>query len=117
MPVTLAAIEDAPRRIAGTAMHTPLVRLNGFDIAAEIYLKLESLQPIGSFKIRGAASRTQPRYRRGRRRLPCGVCAVGTGGCGKDRLRRIGWESRCDEIVCDPARRFGLKLMHSLRDR
>ena len=56
MPVTLADIEDARQRITGTALHTPLVRLNGFDIAAEIYLKLESLQPIGSFKIRGAAN-------------------------------------------------------------
>jgi threonine dehydratase len=33
-----------------------LVRLNGFDVPAEIYLKLENLQPIGSFKIRGAAN-------------------------------------------------------------
>jgi threonine dehydratase len=56
MPVSLAAIEDARRRIAGTALRTPLVRLNGFDVPAEIYLKLENLQPIGSFKIRGAAN-------------------------------------------------------------
>jgi threonine dehydratase len=56
MPVTLAAILDARRRIAGTALRTPLVRLNGFDMPAEIYLKLENLQPIGSFKIRGAAN-------------------------------------------------------------
>jgi threonine dehydratase len=56
MPVSLAAIEDAKRRIAGTALRTPLVRLNGFDMPAEIYLKLENLQPIGSFKIRGAAN-------------------------------------------------------------
>jgi threonine dehydratase len=56
MPVTLAAILDARRRIAGTALRTPLVRLNGFDMSAEIYLKLENLQPIGSFKIRGAAN-------------------------------------------------------------
>jgi threonine dehydratase len=56
MPVPLAAIEDASRRIAGTAMRTPLIRLNGLDLSAEIYLKLENLQPIGSFKIRGAAN-------------------------------------------------------------
>jgi threonine dehydratase len=42
--------------IAGTALRTPLVRLNGSDLPAQIYLKLENLQPIGSFKIRGAAS-------------------------------------------------------------
>ncbi len=42
--------------IAGAAIRTPLVRLNVPDTPAEIYLKLENLQPIGSFKIRGAAS-------------------------------------------------------------
>ena len=40
--------------IAGTAVRTPLVRLNAPEAPAEIYLKLENLQPIGSFKIRGA---------------------------------------------------------------
>jgi threonine dehydratase len=56
MCVTLAAIEDARRRIAGSALRTPLVRLNHADGPVEIYLKLENLQPIGSFKIRGAAN-------------------------------------------------------------
>ena len=56
MPVDLAAIEDARRRIAGSAFRTPLVRLNCPDAPAEVYLKLENLQPIGSFKIRGAAN-------------------------------------------------------------
>jgi threonine dehydratase len=56
MSISLAAIEDARRRIAGSAIRTPLVRLNVFDSPAEIYLKLENLQPIGSFKIRGAAN-------------------------------------------------------------
>jgi threonine dehydratase len=55
MPVSLAAIEDASRHIAGTALRTPLVRLNRFE-APEIFLKLENLQPIGSFKIRGATN-------------------------------------------------------------
>jgi threonine dehydratase len=40
--------------IAGTAVRTPLVRLHVDDAPAEIYLKLENLQPINSFKIRGA---------------------------------------------------------------
>src|SRR6266851_5308208 len=56
MPVSLAAIEDARRQIAGSALRTPLVRFNNFAAPAEIYLKLENLQPIGSFKIRGAAN-------------------------------------------------------------
>ncbi|MDQ3876543.1 MAG: pyridoxal-phosphate dependent enzyme [Actinomycetota bacterium] len=37
-------------------MRTPLVRLHAPEIEAEIYLKLENLQPIGSFKIRGATN-------------------------------------------------------------
>ena len=56
MPVSLAAIEDARRRIAGSAIRTPLVRLNSLGASAEIFLKLECLQPIGAFKIRGAAN-------------------------------------------------------------
>ena len=54
--IPLSAIEEARRVIAGKAIRTPLVRLNVPDTTAEIYLKLENLQPIGSFKIRGAAS-------------------------------------------------------------
>ncbi|MGH3083483.1 MAG: pyridoxal-phosphate dependent enzyme [Gaiellaceae bacterium] len=40
--------------MAGTAVRTPLVRMHAPESRAEIYLKLENLQPIGSFKIRGA---------------------------------------------------------------
>ncbi len=53
---TLEQIREAQRVIAGSAIRTPLVRLNALDAPAEIYLKLENLQPIGSFKIRGAAN-------------------------------------------------------------
>jgi len=52
----LEAVREARQRIAGAAIRTPLVRLNVFGAPAEIYLKLENLQPIGSFKIRGAAN-------------------------------------------------------------
>lgn len=55
MPITLAQVEEARRNISLVAMRTPLVRFNT-EAAAEIYLKLENLQPIGSFKIRGAAN-------------------------------------------------------------
>ena len=53
---SLADINDARSMIANAAIRTPLVRLNVSDAPAEIYLKLENLQPIGSFKIRGAAN-------------------------------------------------------------
>ena len=49
-------IEAARERIAGTVIRTPLVRLQIDDAPAEIWLKLENLQPIGSFKLRGAAN-------------------------------------------------------------
>lgn len=53
---SLADIHAARQLIAGSALRTPLVRLNAREAPAEIYLKLENLQPIGSFKIRGAAN-------------------------------------------------------------
>jgi threonine dehydratase len=53
---TVAQVREARKAIAGAAIRTPLVRLNTSDSPAEIYLKLENLQPIGSFKIRGAAN-------------------------------------------------------------
>src|SRR5437868_12123203 len=52
--IPFAMIEDARRHIYEAAVRTPLVRLNWEESPAEIYLKLENLQPIGSFKIRGA---------------------------------------------------------------
>jgi threonine dehydratase len=54
--IELAAIEAARGRIAGAAVRTPLVRLQAGGAPAEIYLKLENLQPINSFKIRGATN-------------------------------------------------------------
>ena len=54
--IPLAAIRAARNRIRDAAMHTPLVRLDLGDMPAEIYLKLENLQPIGSFKLRGAGN-------------------------------------------------------------
>jgi threonine dehydratase len=54
--IALAEIEAARERIAGAAVRTPLVRLHLDDAPAEIWCKLETLQPIGSFKIRGATN-------------------------------------------------------------
>ena len=54
--IGLDAIEAARGRIAGAAIRTPLLRLRIEDAPADIYLKLENLQPIGSFKIRGATN-------------------------------------------------------------
>jgi len=54
IPVDL--IQKARRRIAKTIVRTPLVPLNLENAPAEIYLKLENLQPVGSFKMRGAGN-------------------------------------------------------------
>ena len=54
-PISLADIREARDRIRGTVVRTPLIRLH-VDAPAEIYLKLENLQPIGSFKLRGATN-------------------------------------------------------------
>ncbi len=53
---TLAEIRAARERLAGAALRTPLVPLAADDAPARIWLKLENLQPIGSFKIRGAVN-------------------------------------------------------------
>ena len=52
--VTLQDIKDAQQRIKGKVNRTPLVRFYDDNFPGEIYLKLENLQPIGSFKLRGA---------------------------------------------------------------
>jgi threonine dehydratase len=55
-PPDLDAIRAARARIAGSALRTPLLRLNVDDAPASIWLKPENLQPIGSFKLRGAGN-------------------------------------------------------------
>jgi threonine dehydratase len=54
--IPLQDIQAARGRIADSVIRTPLVRLNVDNAPAEIYLKLENLQPIGSFKLRGAGN-------------------------------------------------------------
>ncbi len=52
--ISLADIGAAQKRIDGVAERTPLVRLDRSELPFEIWLKDESAQPIGSFKLRGA---------------------------------------------------------------
>jgi threonine dehydratase len=51
--ISLAALRDAAAAVYGAAIRTPLVRVPRTD-GDDLFLKLELLQPIGSFKIRGA---------------------------------------------------------------
>ena len=86
--IPISAIEDACRVIAGKAIRAPLVRLNLHDHPAEIYLKLENLQPIGSFKIRGAANaiaRLSPeRLEHGVVTASAGNMAQGVAWCARE---------------------------------
>jgi threonine dehydratase len=55
-PPTLEDAQAARERVAGIITRTPLVRMQAGNNTNEVYLKLENLQPIGSFKLRGAAN-------------------------------------------------------------
>ncbi|MGE3342424.1 MAG: threonine/serine dehydratase [Vicinamibacterales bacterium] len=55
--ISLATVQDAASRVYATAVRTPLIRLDPIQRGGpEIFLKLEIFQPIGSFKLRGAAN-------------------------------------------------------------
>ena len=86
MPITLAAVEEARHAISGIAMRTPLVACNA-DAPASVHLKLENLQPIGSFKLRGAANvvaRTpRERLERGLLTASAGNMAQGVAFCAR----------------------------------
>jgi threonine dehydratase len=91
--IPLREIEDARGRIAGTAVRTPLVRLNLESAPAEIYLKLENLQPIGSFKLRGATNAMAM--------LPRGTMAWGvyTASAG-NMAQGVAWTARLMGAKC-----------------
>jgi threonine dehydratase len=96
----LADIEAARGRIRDVALRTPLVRLD-VDGGAEIYLKLENLQPIGSFKIRGAANAMA---RLSRETLARGVLTASAGNMAQGVAfcaRRLGVP--CTVIAPDTA--------------
>ncbi len=90
---TLAAVEEARRTISAAAIRTPLVRLNLLDAPAEIYLKLENLQPIGSFKIRGAANAMG---RLTREELAQGVLTASAGNMAQG----VAWRARELGVPC-----------------
>jgi threonine dehydratase len=52
--IAIEEIRAARDRLAGRVLRTPLARLDLPERPGELYLKLENLQPIGSFKLRGA---------------------------------------------------------------
>jgi threonine dehydratase len=74
--VSLDAIREAQHRLRGVTLRTPLVRIETEALAAPLFLKAESLQPIGSFKLRGAYNKIS---QLSREQLDRGVIAYSSG--------------------------------------
>src|SRR5207244_2467441 len=115
-PITTTQIEQASARIRGSVLRTPIVRLN-IDSDMEIYLKLENLQPTGSFKVRGACNAIALAGPAGKSR---GVYTCSAG----NMAQALAWQARqngipCSAIVPDNApetklqaiKRYGAKIV------
>jgi threonine dehydratase len=112
-PIALSEIRDAQKRIAGTIVRTPLIRLDLGSGLPDVRLKLENLQPISAYKLRGAANAVAMLSDAERRRgvwtisagnagqgvayaakaagVPCTVVAIETAPAAKlDRMRALG---------------------------
>ena len=113
--VTLADIRAARERLAGVVVRTPLVRLDVPGAAGEIWLKLENLQPIGSFKLRGAANAM---LLAGRERLSEGAYTASAGNMAQG----VAWAARhfgvpCTVVVPDNAPRTKVEAVERLGGR
>ena len=91
--VSLQDIKDAQQRIKGKVNRTPLIRFYGDDLPGEIYLKLENLQPIGSFKLRGAYNAMSTAERS---LLNDGVYTASAGNMAQG----VAWNARMMKIPC-----------------
>lgn len=100
-PIPIEEIYAARDRIADAIVRTPLVRLNAEELDAQIYLKLENMQPVRSFKLRGASSamsQTPPEM------LEKGVWTASAGNMAQG----VAWYARklgvpCTVVVPDNA--------------
>lgn len=79
-PIELAEIREARKRIAGTAVRTPQVKLELGSGFPDIRLKLENLQPINAYKLRGAANAVALLSDADRKR---GVWTISAGNAGQ----------------------------------
>ncbi len=91
--ISLQDIKDAQQRIKGKVNRTPLIRFYGDDLPGEIYLKLENLQPIGSFKLRGAYNAISTADRS---LLNDGVYTASAGNMAQG----VAWNARMMKIPC-----------------
>lgn len=111
-PIALADIEAARTRIAGTVIRTPLVKLELGSGYPDIRLKLENLQPINSYKLRGAANAVAllPQTERSR-----GVWTISAGNAGQGvafAARQAGIP--CSVVVLETAPKAKLDRMRAL---
>ena len=92
-PITLSEIRDARKRIAGTIVRTPLIRLDLGPGSPDIRLKLENLQPINAYKLRGAANAVALLSDAERRR---GVWTISAGNAGQG----VAYAARAAGVPC-----------------
>jgi threonine dehydratase len=92
-PITLSEIREARKRIAGTIIRTPLVRLELGPGFPDVRLKLENLQPINAYKLRGAANAVALLSDAERRR---GVWTISAGNAGQG----VAYAARAAGVPC-----------------
>lgn len=92
-PVTLSEIQEARARIAGTVVRTPLVRLELGRGLPDVRLKLENLQPINAYKLRGAANAVALLSEAERQR---GVWTISAGNAGQG----VAYAARAAGVPC-----------------
>ena len=114
-PVTLDEIEAARARIRSTILRTPLVRLRYSDTGPAVYLKLENLQPINAFKLRGAANAVAMLSPADRAR---GVWTISAGNAGQG----VAYAAReagipCTVVVIETAPETKVERMRALGAR
>jgi threonine dehydratase len=114
-PIELAEIRAARERIAGTVVRTPLVRLELGAGFPDIRLKLENLQPINAYKLRGAANAVALLSESERQR---GVWTVSAGNAGQGvaySARKAGVP--CTVVVIETAPASKIERMRALGAR
>jgi len=111
-PIELSEIREACKRIAGTIVRTPLVRFELGPDQPDIRLKLENLQPINAYKLRGAANAVAMLPQSERER---GVWTISAGNAGQGvayAARQAGVP--CAVVVVETAPRSKLDRMKAL---
>jgi threonine dehydratase len=111
-PIQLSEIQEARKRIASTIVRTPLIRLELGPDFPDIRLKLENLQPINAYKLRGAANAVALLSDSERKR---GVWTISAGNAGQGvayAARQAGVP--CAVVVIETAPKSKLDRMRAL---